>query len=71
MTYQKRLRDIREARQLNQREFADLIGIDQGQLSRIESGRQDVLTSTLVRIVDALEMSMSAFWRGVKSRSVD
>ena len=49
----KLVRRLRMQSGLNQRDFADKIGVSQSEISRIESGAQDVRVGTLVRILGA------------------
>jgi transcriptional regulator with XRE-family HTH domain len=59
-------RRIREERErvghTNQRQFAEMLGIDPSQLCRIELGQRNVDSVLLRRIADALEIPMDEFF---------
>ena len=48
------LRGLRRARNLSQQEVAEMLGVGQPAVSKVE-GRQDVRLSTLYRFVEALD----------------
>jgi transcriptional regulator with XRE-family HTH domain len=50
----RRIRALRKAKGLTMREVAGLAGISQGQLSRLENGKQGLRSGTLARIAEAL-----------------
>ncbi len=52
------LRAAREARGLSQRALASLTGIGQANISRIESGGQDLRLSNLIELARALELEL-------------
>lgn len=52
-----RLREIREARQLSQKDLGDLSGIHQQQIYKYEKGDSDPTADTLTRIAQVLEVS--------------
>ncbi|MGH3091884.1 MAG: helix-turn-helix domain-containing protein [Gaiellaceae bacterium] len=59
----RRIREEREsAGYMNQRRFAELVGLDPSQLCRIELGQRNVDSVLLRRIADALEVSMDDFF---------
>lgn len=59
----RRVREEREqAGHTNQRQFAELVGLDPSQLCRIELGRRNVDSVLLRRISDALEVPMDDFF---------
>lgn len=51
-----------------QEEFSAAVGIDQSNISRLERGEQSVTFDTLLRIVDALETSLTALFAAVDHR---
>ncbi len=53
------IRHIRQQAGFSQRELAELVGMDQAAISRIETGKQDVTVGQLVRIADALEVTIT------------
>lgn len=54
----KRIREIRKARNMDAKELAQKIGIDAGNLSRIEQGRFSVGLDILCKIAGVLGMSV-------------
>ena len=48
--YYPRLRDLREDRDLSQREVAELLGMKQPQYNRYERGLRDIPTDVLIRL---------------------
>lgn len=52
-----RLRELRRARQLSQQSIADDLGMDQGNVSKLEQ-RADMYISTLRRYIEALGGSL-------------
>lgn len=55
-----RLRELRKAKGMTQLELADRADIDQGAISRIESGQaQSLSLDVLARLCDALECDIS------------
>jgi transcriptional regulator with XRE-family HTH domain len=61
-----RIRQLREAKDLNQREFAMSAGVDQGLLSRIEAGTGNPGLLTLTSIAKALGITASELLKGVE-----
>jgi DNA-binding XRE family transcriptional regulator len=51
------LDELREARELTQSELAEILGVDQGSISRLEH-RTDIYISTLRRYVEAMGGSL-------------
>ncbi len=54
-----RIKQLRTLRKLSQKEVALDIGINQGQYSRIESGKVEPTLASLRKIAEALEVSIS------------
>ena len=54
-----RIKTARKAKQLNQVELAELVGTDQGHISRIESGAKGASIEVLVAIAHTLSMTIS------------
>ena len=54
-----RIRNLRQARDLSQKEVALSLGMDQSQYSRIETGKTDPSFSTVERIVQTLDIGMA------------
>lgn len=53
----KRIQDARLCAGLSQTEFAAQIGTSTSHVSRIETGRSDIKTSTFIKIIEALKVS--------------
>lgn len=53
-----RLRELREARGLSQSQLAQLVGVDQSDLSHIEAGRHDPRLDTALKLARALGVSV-------------
>lgn len=50
---------IRKEKGLKQKELSDLLDMDDGSLRRIESGRTNPTTTTLLSVASALDISMA------------
>ncbi|RME15118.1 MAG: cupin domain-containing protein [Alphaproteobacteria bacterium] len=57
-----RLKALRQAAGLSQRQLADRAGVPHGQISMIETGRSSPSVASLRRILGGLGISMSAFF---------
>jgi transcriptional regulator with XRE-family HTH domain len=59
MTFGERVRDLRKAKNLSQRELADMIGVNFTYLSKIENGKLDFASfpseDTIRKLAEALE----------------
>jgi transcriptional regulator with XRE-family HTH domain len=58
----RRIAAFRKARGMSMRELGRLAGLSQGQVSRIESGRQGLRSETLFRIAKALRVEPYRFF---------
>lgn len=56
----RRLRDLRESRNITQVELAALLGVDQSNVSAIERARRSLTIHQVVRIAQALRVSTDA-----------
>ncbi|MFG6686238.1 helix-turn-helix domain-containing protein [Mariniflexile sp. HNIBRBA6329] len=54
-----RIVEIREGKGIKQKELSDLLDMDDGSLRRIESGRTNPTTTTLLSVSKALNIDMS------------
>lgn len=54
-----RIKQLREAKNLSQTEFADLCDIERGNISRLENGKVEVKLTTLIKISKALEIKVA------------
>lgn len=59
----KVLKTIREARNLSQKELAGLINMKQAQYSRLENGKTDPAFTVVVRIANALGVTLSELFQ--------
>lgn len=58
VTFGDRVKAIREQNRISIRELAAMSGLNKSQIVRIESGQSDPHYTTLLRIADALEISV-------------
>jgi transcriptional regulator with XRE-family HTH domain len=63
-----RLRSLREARGLSLRELASRAGVAVSFLSKIEAGKASPTIMSLVKILEALEVEVAAFFGGAQAR---
>ncbi|RRJ66085.1 XRE family transcriptional regulator [Paenibacillus oralis] len=54
----KRIRDLREDRDLTQQQLADYLNISQATYSRYESGNLDVPSSVLIKLSEFYDVSI-------------
>lgn len=54
-----RIRDIRQARGMTQKELADRLGVNQSMISDYESGKVDLSLTKAVKIADILECNLN------------
>ena len=54
----KRIRDLREDRDLNQTEVAKMLGMSQTGYSKYETGENDIPTSILIKLADFYSVSI-------------
>lgn len=64
----KRLKEIRSARRLSQRELAKRTGVANASISQIESNRLNPTVGALKRILDGIPISLAAFFDESGSR---
>ncbi len=55
----QRIRELRESKGISQQNFAAICNFEKANLSRIEAGRTNPTVSTLFKISQALEISIS------------
>ncbi len=60
-----RLQELRLQRNLTQKELAFMVDVEISQITRIERGIINTSVLNLMKIVDALEISMSDFFRDI------
>ncbi len=54
----KRIRDLREDRDLKQKDIAKMLGMSQTGYSKYETGENDIPTAVLIRLADFYETSV-------------
>ena len=54
----KRLRDLREDKDLNQTQVAKFLGMSQTGYSKYETGENDIPTSILIKLADFYDLSI-------------
>ncbi len=54
----KRLRDLREDKDLNQTQVAKFLGMSQTGYSKYETGENDIPTSILIKLADFYDVSI-------------
>lgn len=54
----KRLRDLREDRELTQKELATILGMSQTGYSKYETGENDIPTSVLIKLANFYNTSI-------------
>jgi len=67
MSIGKNLKKIRKERSLRQKDVADMVGISRSFYSDIENDRKNVSSATLLKISDALDISVNFLTTGKKT----
>jgi len=63
-----RIRLIRNQKRLTQKGLAELAGINEKYISRLEHGEENVTLDTLMKITSPLGISLEELFRGVQQR---
>lgn len=58
----KRIADLRKAKKLSQQKFSYEAEIERSYLTHIEKGRKNISIETLIKITNALEISLKDFF---------
>jgi len=66
MNIGNKIRKVREAKKLSQKEVAIMLSMDQSQYSKIEKGKTDPTTTTLEKISKALGIGLSELFTADK-----
>lgn len=64
-----RVRQLRNERQINRKQFSLMIGMDRGYLAGIETGKYNATFDKLVDIADGLGVTLSELLEGVDIES--
>jgi transcriptional regulator with XRE-family HTH domain len=67
----KNVRAARDAHGWTQEDLSGKTGLAVVQISRIERGKREVRLSTLVRLIDGLDIPPEVLLRGLYMRSID
>ena len=59
----KRIVFIRDDKGISQKELSDILDMDDGSLRRIESGRTNPTTVTLLKVSEALEIELAELFK--------
>jgi len=62
-----RLQELRLQKNLTQKELAFLVDVEISQITRVERGVINTSILNLLRITDALEISISEFFKGIEN----
>lgn len=71
MNVSDRIKAIRKTRGLSQQEVANKIGIDRAQYSRVETGKSEPTITSLTKIAQALEVSVTDFFSEDAAYDID
>ena len=67
----KRLRDLREDRDLNQTQMAKILGMSQTGYSKYETGENDVPTEILIKLADFHNVSVDYILNRTNNREMN
>lgn len=62
----KRVKELRQSRNLSQEKFSLQIDMDRTYLASIESGKRNVSLENISKIADGLEISLEELFHGIK-----
>lgn len=65
----KRLKKIRDKKELSRRQLADMTKVSQATLVKIEAGQRNPSIGIVVRLADKLDMSIDELVLGLKKAS--
>jgi len=63
----KRVREMREKKQISQEKFALLISMDRTYYSSVENGKRNISLKNINKIATGLDISLSELFEGVES----
>lgn len=58
----ERLRELREQKGINQRQLADLAGLDDALISHLECNKRDVTANHAIKLAKVFGMTTAEFW---------
>ena len=61
----KRVKSLRQKKNLSQEEFAFRIGMDRSYLASVELGKRNISLENIYKISKGLEISLSEFFKGI------
>lgn len=62
-----RIKELREAMGLSQADFSVVAKLSRAYIGQVETGRKSLTLDSLIKITDALEISLSDFFSSIKS----
>lgn len=65
----KRIRELREERDLSLRTFALMVSLDRSYIIGIEHGRRNVSIDNIVKIAEGLDVSLEELFQGIGEAS--
>lgn len=68
LLFGKKLRQIREEKELSQLDLELKAGIDRTEISRIENGLRNIEFLTIVKLATALEIEISSFFSSASDK---
>ena len=57
-----RIKDLRDAKKISQQELADTADMERSIITRIENGQRNISVDTLLKVLNALEISPKDFF---------
>ena len=63
-----RIKELRDAEGVSQENFAHRAGLDRSYLASIEVGKRNVTLSSLEKIAEGFDLSLSEFFEGIPRR---
>ena len=66
LSFGKRVRELRKAKEMSQKEFASLCGLDRTYISGIERGKRNVSLQNIHVIARALEVRLVDIFDGIE-----
>jgi transcriptional regulator with XRE-family HTH domain len=70
MKYQ-RIRDLREDKDMNQTQIAEMLGMSQTGYSKYETGENDIPTEILIKLADFYEVSVDYILNRTNNKEIN